>query len=450
MLDEMRANPKLQDEYENTFDSEEKISNALKIAKDTFTIDVGVVEFESILVSGPIKKGRKETYLGLAKSVGEMGIISPIHVMVTEGYATAIENGIEDYPGPKYVLLDGFRRVWSGYKNGLDRCNAVIWDFKDKDKGVELSTVLSMVLNKVQKRSWGEIWYLYQILEVQSAMTPGTLEYLLQMEPGDAMRLKDIMSCEYPDVKDELLSNKKNIMQAYNMLQKYRKEEDRLQKEDDTGISELEQAEGVIEDGGDTKLSDDDVKSILEMEDSYAGDLSEDEFDALMGNNLESDVFEVDGDRHLDPALRSAVLQRDNYTCQVSGIGIESGLPTDIALAILQVHHKVPVADGGPNDMENLITIAQDPHTLVHVIQRRGGKLGMSKEEFEKLPEKNQEYLKKVMQLVRIAVDADKKCGKTREQVKKDTQESLKYKMPGLIQKENMQAIKDSKKAENN
>ena len=55
MLDEMRANPKLQDEYENTFDSEEKISNALKIAKDTFTIDVGVVEFESILVSGPIK-----------------------------------------------------------------------------------------------------------------------------------------------------------------------------------------------------------------------------------------------------------------------------------------------------------------------------------------------------------------------------------------------------------
>ena len=45
-----------------------------------------------------------------------------------------------------------------------------------------------------------------------------TLEYLLQLEPGDAMKLKDIMSCEYSDVKDELLSNKKTVSNGYFMM----------------------------------------------------------------------------------------------------------------------------------------------------------------------------------------------------------------------------------------
>lgn len=443
MTDDMRANPNLEEEYENTFDSEEKVVNALKITKDDFTLDIGVVDFDSLLIPDPMKKGRKETYLGLSTSIAELGIINPIQVMITEGYADWVqEHPDEAYEGYKYILLDGFRRVWGGYKNGLSRCNAVIWDFKDKDKGNDLFTILSLVVNKNQKRSWGEIWYLYQILETQSSLTPGTLEYLLQLEPGDAMKLKDIMSCEYADVKDDLLSNKKTITQAYNMLQKYRKEEDQLLKEDNKGIAELEQAEGVIEKAGDEVLSNEDVKEILEMEDNFDGELSDDDFDELMGNNIEDDRQTV-GERHpLDPALRAAVLQRDGYCCQITGRG--QGLPANIALSILNVHHKIPVHCGGTDTMDNLITVCLDVHTLIHVIERNMGKLGMSKEEFEALDEEQQTFIKGVMKIARIAVEANRRQGKSREQVKKEA-DVPRFQMPGAVQRENINAIKEAK-----
>lgn len=444
MEQNMKANPKLMEEYDNIFDSEDKIAQAIKVTTEEFTIDEGVVDFKDILVPDPLKKSRKETYLGLAKSVSEMGILQPIHVMITEGYSDWVEEGGEgDYDGFRYILLDGFRRIWAGYKNGLTRSNAMIWDFKDKDKGNDLALTLSRILNKNQDNSWGEKWYLYQILEAQSALTPGTLEYLLQLRPGDAMKLKDIMSCDYQDVKDELLSNKKSLDQAYNMLQKYRKEEDVLGREDNTGISDMEQAEGLVEEGGDNLLNDEDIKEILEMEDNFNGDLSDEDFDELMGNNI-ADERQTVGERHpLDPALRAAVLQRDGYCCQITGRG--KGLPANIALSILNVHHKVPVHCGGTDSMDNLITVCLDAHTLIHIIERNMGKLGMSKEQYDALDEEEQKFIRGVMKIARIAVEANKRQGKTREQIKEETKDSVKFKMPGVVQKENIDAVMQSK-----
>lgn len=444
MEQNMKANPKLMEEYDNIFDSEDKIAQAIKVTTEEFTIDERVVDFKDILVPDPLKKARKETYLGLAKSVSEMGILQPIHVMITEGYADWVEDGGEgEYDGFRYILLDGFRRIWAGYKNGLTRSNAMIWDFKDKDKGNDLALTLSRILNKNQDNSWGEKWYLYQILEAQSALTPGTLEYLLQLRPGDAMKLKDIMSCDYQDVKDELLSNKKTLDQAYNMLQKYRKEEDVLGREDNTGISDMEQAEGLVEEGGDNLLNDEDIKEILEMEDNFNGDLSDEDFDELMGNNI-ADERQTVGERHpLDPALRAAVLQRDGYCCQITGRG--KGLPANIALSILNVHHKVPVHCGGTDSMDNLVTVCLDAHTLIHIIERNMGKLGMSKEQYDALDEEEQKFIRGVMKIARIAVEANKRQGKTREQIREETKDSVKFKMPGVVQKENIDAVMQSK-----
>lgn len=438
----MRANPELMEEYENAFDSEEKIANALKVSKGDFTLDMGVVEFDSLLIPDFVKAGRKETYLGLSTSIAEMGIIQPIHVMVSESYADWAEGDREEeFDGYKYILLDGFRRVWGGYKNGLTRCNSVIWDFKDKDKGNELSTVLSLVLNKVQKRSWGEIWYLYQLLEVQSAMTPGTLEYLLQLEPGDAMKLKDIMSCEYPDVKDDLLSNKKTITQAYNMLQKYRKEEDTLVKEDNKGIAELEQAEGVIEKADDERLSNEEVKEILEMEDDDELELTEDDFDEML-KDVEPEVQKV-GERHpLDPAIKAESLLHDNYQCVCCGMG--KYLPMRYKLGVLQSHHKIAVAHGGPDSVENLATLCVSCHTLTHLFIWSGMKFGMSKEEFDSLPEDEQERLKKIRAVAKKDYDAAKKLGKTNDDLKKEYARPSTFKMPGTDLRENTKAIKES------
>lgn len=443
--DGLHSNPRLQEEYESTFTNEEKVQHALKdINKHSFTLDVGIVDFNTILVSEPVKNGRKETYSGLTTSVAEMGILSPIHVMVLEGYSNWLENHEEGekYEGPMYSILDGFRRVWAGYKNGITRSYAVIWNFEDKDKGVELSNILSLILNKVQRRSWNEIWYMYQLLEEQAQMTPGTLEYLLQLEPGDAMKLKDIMLCDYPEVIEDLTSNKKTLQQCYNTLQKLRKEEDKLLKDDNTGISDMEQADGAIEKGGDQVLSNEEVNEILEMGDNFDGDLSEEDFDELMGNNI-PDERQTVGERHpLDPALRAAVLQRDDYCCQITGRG--KGLPTPIALSILNVHHKVPVHCGGTDTMDNLITVCLDAHTLIHIIERNMGKLGMSKEDFDALDEEEKTFITGVMKIARIAVEANKRMGRTREQVKKDTSEAIKFKMPGTAQRENMEAINQS------
>lgn len=437
----MKANPELMQEYENTFDSEEKVANALDITQSNFTIEPGVIEFDSLLIPDPLKKGRKETYLGLSTSIAELGILTPIHVMVTEGYADWVaENGDEPYEGYKYILLDGFRRVWGGYKCGLSRCNAMIWGFEDKDKGTELSTFISLVLNKIQKRSWGEIWYLYQILEIQSALTPGTLEYLLQLEPGDAMKLKDIMTCDYSEVKDDLMSNKKTISQAYNQLQKLRKEEDQLMKEDNQGIADLDQADGVIEEAGDATLSNDEVKEILEMDDDGL-ELKEDDFDEML-KGAEPEVQKV-GERHpLDPALKAESLLHDNYQCVCCGMG--QYLPMRYKLGILQSHHKIAVAHGGPDSVENLATVCVSCHTLIHLLLWSNLKFGMSKEEFDGLPNEEQTRLKNIMAIAKKDYEAAKKLGKTPDDIKKDNSHPSTFKMPGTDLRENAKAIKES------
>lgn len=445
---EMKGNPDLVEEYENTFDNEEKISHAMKLTSENFTIDTGVVYFDSLIIPDPIKNARKDTYTGLSTSVAEIGIVTPIHVMITEGYAEWVAENpgydVEDYDGPKYILIDGFRRIWAGYKSGLTRCNAVIWDFEDKDKGSDLLVILARILNKSQRQSWLETWNLYNILMAQSPLTENTLDYLLHLDSGDSSKLRSIMenADRFPEPKEDLLANKKTLQQAFNMLEKMRKELDKLAEEDNQGISEMEQADGVVEKAGDQVLSDEEVKEVLEMGDNFDGELSEDDFDELMGNNLPDDGQKV-GERHpLDPALKAAVLARDGYCCQVTGRG--KGLPAPIALAILNVHHKIPVSCNGKDTMDNLITVCLDVHTLIHIIERNGGKLGMSKEQYDSLPEEEKEFITGTMKIARIAVEANKRLGRTKEQIRKDTSDAIKFKMPGLVQKENMEAVKAS------
>lgn len=434
-------------------DSDEALVSEIQIDKGSFVITMATVSVSDIVIPTPIKDSRKETYLGLSRSVEELGVLVPIQIMILEGYAEYVEeNGSDEgYDGPKYLLLDGLRRIFALKKNGLDRVNAVIYDFKDKDKGSDMVNILSLILNKVQKKSWSEVWYLYQVLESQSALSPGNIEYLLQLEPGDAMKLKEIMTRknEFPEPAEDLLSKKKTLQQAYNQLNKLMKEQDQLAKEDISGVSDIDETEGVVnEESSDNKLSDDEVKEILDMEDSFDGDLSEEDFDELMGNNLPDDRQTV-GDRHpLDPALRAAVLQRDGYCCQITGRG--KGLPAPIALGILNIHHKIPVHCGGTDSMDNLITICLDAHTLIHIIERNMGKLGMSKEQFDALDGEEKKFITGVMKIARIAVEANKRMGRSREQIRKDTSDSIRFKMPGLVQKENMEAIAKVKVDESN
>lgn len=430
-------------DYGETKDgTEERALNLLSLTSDKFSLSTEVIKIGEIGLSEPTKRGRQKTMIGLTQSVKDMGILTPIHVM-----KVAEEDATEDY---KYVLIDGLRRMFGAIKNGMTEICATVWDFEDKEKGMELLLPLSLMLNRQQKRQWSEVWDLYRILELQSAITPGTLEFLLQLEAGDAMRLKDVMLCDYSEVKEALLSGEKNLDACYKMLQKMRKDEDQLGKDDATGFGDTvdgaEEVAGDVTEGSE-QLTDQDVLELLEMADNLDDDseVSSDDFsDMSTPDSAFVDQQKV-GERHpLDPALRQAVLARDDFTCRCCGMRM-----IGVRLGLIAVHHILPVHVGGKDTMENLVTLCLNCHNSLHCIERNGGTIMMSEKDFNNLFPSEKSSLKRALKFARIAIEADKRRGMSKEQVAAVTKDVLRHPMPGTNLKENQAiytAVESSKK----
>lgn len=441
-------------EYQSTFTEAERISTVLNLRSDSFTITHGTVSMLELSPTLPLKDSRKQTYKGLTQSVKELGILTPIHVMLTEGYKQYLKDVEEGYEteewtkeefGDKYILIDGFRRVWAGLTNKMEYAPAVIWDFNDMDLAMELLTPLSLLLNKTQRRDWSEVWGLYQILETTALMTPATLEYLLQLEPGDAMKLKDVMLSGYDEVIEGLIHEGKSLQQSYNALQKLRKEENQLELDDQRSLSDIEGADGVVGDvtSGNGQLSYEEVKKLLEFDESDIDNMTDEEFIDLAGGKDDGVVIDRRAGEDIPKELKQAALARDNYSCQISGTGLDSGLKMTMAMSVLQVHHIIPLYLGGKNTLDNLVTLRMDLHTWVHVIERLGGKIGMSPEEFKQLDKVDKRDLYGALQYGKIIVDEAKRQGKstTDRALQQASYEASRFKMPGTDLKENMEAI---------
>lgn len=434
----------LEAEYDSVFTGEEKAEMLLKLTSDKFSRYQDKIKIKQIGFTEPIKRGRKKTMTGLTSSVKDLGVVVPIHVMLTEE-STLEDSSDDDF---KYILLDGVRRIFAAMKNGIEEIDAIVWDFKDKEQGSELALALSLVLNRAQRREWSEVWELYQILELQTSITPGTLEYLLQLNSGDAMKLKDVMLCDYEEPKQALLNNEKDLEACYKLLQKLRKEEDKLAKEDATGFSDtVEGAEDVVSDNTETEdggqLSDQDVLELLEMVDSLDNldEVTDEDFDEM--NKVDDAYVDAQkvGDRHpLDAALRQAVLKKDNFTCQCCNMKLIGS-----RLGLIAVHHCLPVHTGGKDTLDNLITLCLNCHVNLHVMERNGGSILMSKEDFESLSETEQVSLKKALKLARVAIEADKRKGLSKKDVQELTRDSIRHPMPGTGLKENQIAYSASK-----
>jgi 5-methylcytosine-specific restriction protein A len=416
--------PKLIAEYDASFSGEEKISSILKLTSDSYTREIKRIKIKEIGFTDPVKKGRAETMTGLTSIIKDLGVLDPIDVMT-------VEDPDDDY---KYVLITGLRRVFGALKNGIEEIDAIVWDFKDKDRGNDLALYLGLLLNKRQKRNYGEIWHLYQVLELQSSITPGTLEYLLELESGDAMKLKDVMLCEYDEVKEALLSGEKNLDGAYKLLSKLRKEEDKLAMEDATGVSDsIEGAEDISSDnrGDGGELSDQDVMELLEMVDSIDDDnVSEEDFGA-MNQSAFADEHQKVGDRHpVDPAIRQGTFQRDNFRCRCCGTGGAAFLAT------LVYHHAIPVHAGGADTIENGLTLCDSCHQTLHCAEKAGGKIAMTKEQFDEYDDAEKTRIKKIIKYAKIAVEAAKRKGVSRDKIIEEANRSARHRMPGETLKE--------------
>lgn len=420
-------NKTLEREYDNVFEDDERVLNLLKIEKDAYTRSIQKINVSDIGLSEPIKAGRKETRIGLTKTIRELGVVNPIHVMTAE-VPDIPEELMGEIRTPKYILVKGLRRLYGARRNEIEEIDAIVWDFKDKEKGRDVALVLGLLLSKTQRHSWQETWDLMQILEMQSEeiITPGTIETLLDLEPGDSMKLKDVMLSDDEEAKGELLAGKKSLQQCYNILQKHRKDEDKLEKEDATGISQLESAEAIVEEGESRPiLSDEEVSKLLDMTDGLMENVEEADFGAL---NTSADSPEVQkvGERHpVDPQIRQSTFDRDDFRCRCCGTGGAAFLVT------LRYHHAIPVHCGGPDTVENGLTLCDSCHQTLHTAEKAGGKLAMTKEQFDAYDETTQLRIKRILGFAKLAVEAAKKKGVPKEQIIKSANASLRPHMPG-------------------
>lgn len=442
------------EKLEEESDEEKAIDLQFEQLCSDLTFEHAEIECDSVVLPNFKKISRQQTLKGLQGLVKQWNVVSPIHVlaMETEG---------------QYWLLDGLRRLAATMENGNTTIPAIIWNFEDKQEGKDNASLISLMINRSQKFDITEQWEMLKLLKKKGNAKPALCEYLLQLEPGDAMKLEDVMTAEgdYDEIREKLLIGKYTIDGAYKKLTAARKKEDKLDKDDSLSMptdgeergkgkgkgrgkgNNVESSEGVgevidpnedeeIEADKNANLTMDEVKEILEM----SGNIEDADLDEVEDRSDEARGEEVQdkNNRHpLDKDLRTAILNRDKFTCQCCGKGGMSYLP------ILTVHHRVPVAAGGPDKEENLITLCQNCHMRLHVYTMKG--LRVNKDE---VSDEEMAILKKIYFYGNEALDAFKKKGIKKAEKDKIMEGGTRHQKPGENLKENNAAYANREKYE--
>ena len=421
-------------EYEATFDGEDKLVHKLMHINSEISLTYADIEIDKVVTSNFKKLSRDDTIIGLTGVVDEWGVVSPIHVLATED-------------GEYFMLLDGFRRLFAAMRKQMKHIKAIIWEFTDYDEGKEMANILSLMINRSQRYTNREVWEQMQILEEVNAASPGLIEFLLQLNAGEAMKLKDVMTADmdFAEIQQKLLNGEYTIEAAYKKLCNERKKENRLAKEDALSIEDSTSPDGrdpasAADDV--QRLSVDDVKEILEMgefsdeatERASLEDLNQGEYNGELdrGDYDRNPELQNPNDRHsLDPELRQQVLIRDGFTCRCCGEDFKHRLPA------LTVHHVVQVSQGGYDEEGNLITVCSNCHLCIHTYA--WGKIAVNE---DNLNEHEKLVYKKIFRYGNIIREANKRCGKTLEQGKKDDKSYNRHMFPGEGLKDNQAAMR--------
>lgn len=432
------------------------VNDVVTVKSDAYSVRYTHISPHQVVGTKPIKDYRADTYSGLFNVIREMGVIVPVVVTPLAEYAdfladNNITTGAEadelGYAGPRYRVLDGWRRVFASLKNNQDEIPAAIVTFHDPEVGRDLSNLMHLVLNRAQTHTWAEKWSMLKVVEESYSLTPSMLDWLLLIDAGDSMRLKEVMLAEYPEVTEDFLSGKKDLMRSYKALEKLRKAEaNPTAGDDDRKISSVDEASDLAtDDTDDAPLSDEEVKNLLEMgdelrevrdllnkeadtddtgidDDNYGGDpIPEnaaeqvgfeggDDDEDMFGEVDENTVQDTKDRKPLSKELRTAILARDEFTCQACGYG--KGITSMVHLGQLEAHHKTSVYVGGSDAMSNFVTLCQRCHGLVHILAGFNAKIGMTKEEFENVPNNDQTMFRVCIKLAKIILKAEEETGK--------------------------------------
>lgn len=404
-------------EYNETFNGEEQLQHALFGLSSKLKITEERLKIADLIPSYFKKQSRRKTIIGLNGIVSQWGVINPVHVMKMEDDDT-------------YLILDGLRRIYAAMKNGMEEIDCRVWDFEDKVEGKKLVNVISLMINRTEHYRPIEQWNMLQLLESVNGLSPVLLEYLLQLEAGQAMKLKDVMLCEedYYEIRDKLAEGEFDIETAYKKLCGERKKENRLQREDNTAIANTIADEEVIEQQSEKRrLSDDEVHDLLELAntDVTGKDISElDMTDEIRS----SDKYQTTDDRHpVDPSIRQSTFIRDDFHCRCCGIGGPQWL------GVLVFHHAVPVYAGGPDTVDNGLTLCQNCHMTLHnYIQ------GKVQVKLDELSEGQQTTFKNIFKYGNVALKAVQSRGISRDELAKIDKTGKQHAFPDANLKDNV------------
>lgn len=450
------TNPDKEEESETSSPKERKtFEETIK----NFTIEIRDVHIDEISVSAISRAARHQTSLdGLNTSVSKSGVIVPIVLCKTDEWAKAEREGVESFGGkPKYIVLDGMRRLHAhNTQNGRNKkIKAYVYTFIDPIEK-DLPHLVRLI-QTTRKLTIQESYDVSRILNGVEGLTTEAIEHRSGLELGDYTRLLAIYAAadRYPEVLEKLLEGKyakSDILTAYNAIVKLQKDEDQSEVENSVGESE-KSLTGGSKDEGDEEEKLTAVQSLeklgFEVENlpvplnlaesaEEAEDINKQIQEHAAGDDssyAEVGELQKPGDRkRLDPELKAAVIERDNYKCVSCGLLLTGSF----AYASREIHHTFQVAnqleesrdtlgkasyqfdmkqdDGTTKTFvgeENiLVTLCKNCHSLTHVLFTSNGKVGFTEEQFSAAPKWQKDLLKNCLYFANILEYARKKSGR--------------------------------------
>lgn len=314
---------------------------------------------EKLVIAGK-RIRQRSSVTSLSQSIKQTGLLMPIVVAPTMTQGT-------------YVLVHGFRRVVAMMSAGSTTVPAIV---NKRIKSSEIS-IVEALYNQYTPYTMRECADFIKYLETERGiMSPSMFEMLLQWNSGDYSKYKDIMDDNDPDIVEKLFGGEFTIAQAFQALEKRRKKESREEKQNKTTAKaydseQVEQAEGLLDTGSEVEqdgegLTEEQISDLMIDPTKLGDDLSDKSLDEMVEAGAKMEGYEPHKQdwknrERIDPAIRKAVMARDNNTCQCC----KKGGPDYVD--ILDLHHIVEVYLGGEDSVANSITLCLNCHKQVHL-----------------------------------------------------------------------------------
>ena len=343
----------------------------------------------------------------LLTSIKNDGLLQPLTV------APAATEG-------RYVLIKGARRLMACAQLGMKNIPCVV------NKQISNSDIhiIEPLYSHTKPYSVSEmLGYIDYIKKERNITAPSIIEYLLNLNSGDYLKLMDVMDDNDDEIVGALLTGQLDIGGAFKKLEQKRKKAGREQMANSRtqrvyGDAAAYGADNLA-DSGETntdgeELTEEEKQSLIDtingLEDmsDVDGEQLRAEGDAIQG--YQAHKQDPNNRERIDPKLRKAVLARDNNTCRIC-----EQISGQEYVETLDVHHVQPVFLSGADDINNLLCACVVCHKLIHLYARNE----LHVRPFSEMNESEATKFKRIIKLGNVIRQGMVNKGMKKEQLKK-------------------------------